>query len=92
MAGKEKIEEIKKEQSAGFHRITSQSSDGTIGVSDRRTKDSEAIKESRERVGKIQNESYGPKLQAHPPCFNSERMGLYFDRMALLQYLRRMRH
>lgn len=59
MSDKTEIKEIKSE-SRGIlqkQRSTSQASDGTIGVSDWHDSKSDAVKQSRERVGEIQKQS-----------------------------------
>ncbi len=63
MADKPKIEEIKSESKGILQkqRTTSQADDGTIGVSDWKDSKSEAVKQSRERVGAIQSQANGKK-------------------------------
>jgi hypothetical protein len=58
MSDKPKIEEIKDETKGIFqeHRTTSQNEKGTIGVSGWQDSKSDAVKESRERVGELENQ------------------------------------
>jgi hypothetical protein len=58
MSQKPKIEEIKDETKGVFqeHRTTSQNEKGTIGVSDWQDSKSDAVKQSRERVGELESE------------------------------------